>query len=285
MNKVLQDLVNLLDLETLEVNLFRGESRDLGGKSVFGGQVLGQALMAAYGTVEAHLAHSIHAYFLRPGDMQADIVYEVERLRDGRSFVTRRVHAVQHGRPIFSMIVSFQNAEDGFEHQFKMPDVPPPDDQLKTQVELREQWLPDCPDKLRSGFMRDLAIEFKPVSPSNPFKPEPSEPAQNIWFKAAGKLPDDDKLHRCILAYASDFNLLGTALRPHGVSWFNDRMAVASLDHALWFHRPFRADDWLLYNMDSPSSSGARGLSRGLIFNLKGELVASTIQESLMRKF
>ncbi len=284
MSKILQDLIHVLDIEVLEDNLFRGESRDLGGKSVFGGQVLGQALMAAYGTVENQLAHSIHAYFLRPGDMQADIVYEVERLRDGRSFIARRIHAVQHGRPIFSMIVSFQNAEEGMEHQFNMPKVPGPDG-LATQVELREQWLPDCPEKLRSGFMRDLAIEFKPIEPVNPFKPETREPEQHIWFRAAGKLPDDDKLHRSVLAYASDFNLLGTALRPHGVSWFNDRMAVASLDHALWFHRSFRADEWLLYSMDSPSSSGARGLSRGLIFNLAGELVASTVQESLMRKF
>lgn len=283
MSQILQDLVKVLDLEALEVNLYRGESRDLGGKSVFGGQVLGQALMAAYGTVDNLVAHSIHAYFLRPGDMQADIIYDVERLRDGRSFVARRVHAVQHGRPIFSMIVSFQILEDGLEHQFPMPSVPGPEN-LATQVELREQWLPDCPEKLRSGFMRDLAIEFKPIDPGNPFRPEVRPPAQHIWFKAAGSLPDDDKLHRSVLAYASDFNLLGTALRPHGLSWFNEKMAVASLDHALWFHRPFRADDWLLYSMDSPSSSGARGISRGLIFNRQGQLVASTAQESLMRQ-
>ncbi len=284
MRQILQDLVNLLELEVIEDNLFRGESRDLGGKSVFGGQVLGQALMAAYGTVKDQQAHSIHAYFLRPGDMQSDIVYEVERLRDGRSFVARRVHAVQHGRTIFSMIASFQTAEEGLEHQFEMPDVPSPEG-LLTQVELRERWLPDCPEKLRSGFMRDLAIEFKPVEPTNPFRPEPRPPVQHIWFRAAGELPDNDKLHRSVLAYASDFNLLGTAMRPHGVSWFNDKMAVASLDHALWFHRRFRADDWLLYSMDSPSSSGARGMSRGLIFNQAGELVASTTQESLMRQY
>lgn len=283
MSKILQDLVNVLALEPLEVNLFRGESRDLGGKSVFGGQVLGQALMAAYGTVEEQMVHSIHAYFLRPGDMQAPIVYEVERLRDGRSFVARRIHAIQHGRPIFSMIASFQIAEDGLEHQFDMPDVPAPGE-LATQVELRERWLPDCPEKLRPGFTRDLAIEFKPVAPFNPFRPEPMPPEQNIWFRAAGQLPENEKLHHCVLAYASDFNFLGTAMRPHGVSWFNENMVVASLDHALWFHRPFKADDWLLYSMDSPSSSGARGMSRGLIFNQSGELVASVAQENLMRK-
>ncbi len=282
MNKILQDLVNVLDLEPLEVNLFRGESRDLGGKSVFGGQVLGQALMAAYGTVEAQIIHSIHAYFLRPGDMQANIVYEVERLRDGRSFVARRVHAIQHGRPIFSMIASFQEPEDGLEHQSPMPDVPGPDE-LQSQTELREQLLPDCPEKLRSGFMRELAIEFKPVNPFNPFRPEPMPPHQDIWFRAAGRLPDNKQLHHSVLAYASDFNFLGTALRPHGVSWFNENMVVASLDHALWLHRPFRADEWLLYHMDSPSSSGARGLTRGEIFNQEGVLVASVAQENLMR--
>lgn len=282
MSQVLQDLLKVLDLEVLETNLFRGESRDLGGRSVFGGQVLGQALMAAYGTVENQVPHSIHAYFLRPGDMDASIVYEVERLRDGRSFVARRIHAIQHGRPIFSMIVSFQIPEEGLEHQSAMPDVPGPEG-LATQVKLREKWLADCPQKMRRGFMRDLAIEFKPIAPRNPFQPEPKPPEQGIWFRAAGELPDDDRMHRCVLAYASDFNLLGTALRPHGVTWFSDNMAVASLDHVLWFHRPFRVDEWLLYYMDSPSASGARGLSRGQIFNQAGELVASVAQESLMR--
>lgn len=283
MSSILEDLIHVLNVEPLEVNLFRGESRDLGGRSVFGGQVLGQALMAAYGTVEDQVPHSIHAYFLRPGDMQANIVYEVERLRDGRSFVTRRIHAVQHGRPIFSMIVSFQSPEEGMEHQAEMPDVPGPEG-LATQAELRELWVDDCPEKMRRGFMRDLAIEFKPVAPANPFHPEARPAEQHIWFKAAGSLPDCDKMHRCVLAYASDFNLLGTALRPHGVSWFSEKLAVASLDHVLWFHRPFKVDDWLLYSMDSPSASGARGLSRGQIFNQAGELVVSVAQESLMRR-
>lgn len=283
MNEVLQDLLSVLNMEQLEVNLYRGQSRDLGGRSVFGGQVLGQALMAAYATVEEQLAHSMHAYFLRPGDMNAPIVYQVERLRDGRSFVARRIHAIQHGHTIFSMIASFQAREDGLEHQAAMPDVPGPD-ALASQAELRERWLDDCPEKLRAGWMRELAIEFKPVDPQNPFKPRVEAPEQHIWFRAAGGLPNGLSLHHAVLAYASDFNFLGTAMRPHGVNWFSKGMVSASLDHALWLHRPFRADDWLLYSMDSPSSSGARGMNRGLIFNQAGELVATDMQEGLMRR-
>ena len=283
MNAILADLVRLLALERLEVNLYRGESRDLGGRSVFGGQVLGQALMAAYGTVEWQAVHSLHAYFLRPGDMEAPIVYEVERLRDGRHFLARRVHAIQHGQPIFTMIASFQKAEQGLEHQFPMPQVPPPE-KLVSQHELRQQWLHRCPEKLRRGFLRELAIEFKPVQVCNPFEPEPAPPQQQIWFRAAGDLPADQTLHRCVLAYASDFNLLSTAMLAHGVTYLQPEMVVASLDHALWFHRDVSVDDWLLYSMDSPSTSGARGLSRGLIYNRAGALVASVVQESLMRK-
>ncbi len=283
MNAILTDLVRLLALEQLEVNLYRGESRDLGGRSVFGGQVLGQALMAAYGTVDWQAAHSLHAYFLRPGDMEAPIVYEVERLRDGRHFLARQVHAIQHGQPIFSMMASFQKVEPGLDHQSPIPVVPPPEE-LASQHELRQQWLHLCPEKLRRGFLRELAIEFKPVAPTNPFQPKPQPPQQHIWFRAAGSLPADQTLHRCILAYASDFNLLSTAMLAHGVTYLQPEMVVASLDHALWFHRDVQVDDWLLYSMDSPSSSGARGMSRGLIFNRAGALVASVIQESLMRK-
>ncbi len=283
MNTILTDLVRLLALERLEVNLYRGESRDLGGRSVFGGQVLGQALMAAYGTVDGQAAHSLHAYFLRPGDMEAPIVYEVERLRDGRHFLARRVHAIQHGQPIFTMIASFQKAEPGLEHQFPMPEVPPPE-KLASQHELRQQWLNLCPEKLRRGFLRELAIEFKPVQFFNPFQPKAAPPQQQIWFRAAGALPADQTLHRCVLAYASDFNLLSTAMLAHGVTYLQPDMVVASLDHALWFHRDVQVDDWLLYSMDSPSTSGARGLSRGLIYNRAGALVASVVQESLMRK-
>lgn len=282
-NDVLKDLLRVLAIEQLEINLYRGESRDLGGKSVFGGQVLGQALMAAYATVEAQQAHSLHAYFLHPGDMAAPIVYQVERLRDGRSFLARRVHAIQHGRTIFSMMASFQKPEAGLAHQFEMPKVPGPDE-LVSQTELRERWLDDCPPKLRRGWMRELAIDFRPVDPVNPFKPVVLPPQQHIWFRAAGALPDSEPLHQAVLAYASDFNFLGTAMRPHGVNWFSKGMVCASLDHAMWFHRPVKADEWLLYSMDSPSSSGARGMNRGLIFAQDGTLVATDMQEGLMRR-
>lgn len=281
-NAVFADLIALLDIETIEDNLFRGQSRDLGGKSVFGGQVLGQALVAAQRTVAGATAHSMHAYFVRPGRMDAPIVYEVERIRDGRSFSVRRVHAIQHGRPIFSMITSFHHEERGPVHASPMPDVPPPE-ALKSQAEWREEWLEDCPPAFRERFQRQLAIEFRPVQPVNPFHPQPRQPQQAIWFRADGSLEDDLLLHQAVLTYASDFNLLSTALLPHGSSFVQPHMIVASLDHALWLHRPFRADEWLLYSMDSPTAQGARGLSRGLIFNRSGELVASVAQESLMR--
>jgi acyl-CoA thioesterase II len=285
MNRILQDLVNLLDLETLEVNLFRGQSRDLGGKSVFGGQVIGQALVAAGRTVETGAVHSLHAYFLRPGDMSLPIVYEVDRVRDGRSFTTRRVQAIQNGQPILTMIVSFQRVEDGLEHQAQMPDVPPPE-KLVSSRELNDNWLqsvPDVSDRIFHALTREHAIEFKPVDPWNPLAPEQRPPQQNVWFRAAGKMPDDPVLHRCVLAYASDFNLLSTALRPHRRSPYADDLYVASIDHALWFHRDLRIDDWLLYTMDSPTSQGARGFSRGLIYDRSGRLVASVTQENLMR--
>ena len=285
MNRQLQDLIHLLDLETLEHNLFRGPSRDLGGRSVFGGQVIGQALVAASRTVERGIPHSLHAYFLRPGDMAAPIVYEVDRVRDGNSFTTRRVQAIQFGQPILSMMTSFQKDESGLEHQSVMPDVPQPED-LPTQVELNQRWMDESgpiPERVREALMRELAIEFKRVEPWNPLKPVKSGPRQYIWFRAAGQLPDDPMLHQCVLAYASDFNLLSTAMRPHGRSWFEPGMAVASIDHAVWFHRPLRADDWLLYAMDSPTSQSARGLSRGEIFDRQGRLVASVAQENLMR--
>ncbi|MDD3763308.1 MAG: acyl-CoA thioesterase II [Nevskiales bacterium] len=286
MNRILKDLVSLLDLETLEVNLFRGQSRDLGGTSVFGGQVIGQALVAAGRTADSAVPHSLHAYFLRPGDMSLPIVYEVDRVRDGRTFVTRRVQAIQNGHPILSMIASFQHTEDGPEHQIAMPDVPPPE-KLASMKDLTDKWIdatPDIPDRVYYALTRELAIEFKPVTPWNLLDPTREPPTQNIWFRAAGELPDDPVLHRCVLAYASDFNLLSTALRPHGKSWYTRGMVIASIDHALWFHRDVRVDDWLLYSMDSPTSQGARGLSRGLIYDRNGRLVASVAQESLMRE-
>jgi acyl-CoA thioesterase II len=288
MNSVLADLIALLDLEPLEVNMFRGQSRDLGGKSVYGGQVIGQALVAAARTVENALPHSLHAYFLRPGDMAHPIVYEVDRVRDGRSFTARRVQAIQNGAPILSMIASFQTPEPGLEHQAKMPDVPPPE-QLEFAHVQRKRWLEDAEarsplhERIHAALSRELAIEFKPVTPWNPLKPEKRDPAQHIWLRAAGKLPDDPLLHTCVLAYATDFNLLSTALLPHGKSWFATGMIVASIDHALWFHRDVRVDDWLLYSMDSPTAQGARGFSRGLIFDRAGRLVCSVTQENLMR--
>ena len=286
MNRMLQDLVNLLDLEALEDNMFRGQSRDLGGKSVFGGQVISQALVAAGRTVEGSMVHSLHAYFLRPGDMALPIIYEVDRVRDGRSFTARRVQAIQHGHPILSMIASFQHPEDGVEHQMQMPDVPPPES-LRSQHELSEEWAkkcPDSPERARNAMLRMVPIEFRPVQPWNPLQPETAGLTQNLWFRAAGELPNDPMLHRCVLAYASDFNLLSTALRPHAMSFLNPNNAVASIDHALWFHRDVRADDWLLYAMDSPSAQGSRGLSRGLIYDRGGRLVASVVQENLMRQ-
>ncbi|TAM11586.1 MAG: acyl-CoA thioesterase II [Nevskiaceae bacterium] len=287
MNQVLQDLVTLLDLETLEYNLFRGASRNLGGRSVFGGQVLGQALIAAGRTVQNAQAHSLHGYFLRPGDMQAPIVYEVDRVRDGQHFSVRRVQAIQFGRPIFTMITSFQLPEDGLEHQAPMPDVPPPE-QLRSQSELREQWLARhgdvVPERLKTAIRRPLPIEFRHVTPWNFLAPDVRPPKQQIWFRTPGKLPDDPMLHRCVLAYSSDFNFLSTALMAHGKSFLDPDMAVASIDHAIWFHRDVRVDDWLLYCMESPTAQSARGLSRGLIYDRSGRLVASVAQENLMRE-
>ena len=283
--QMLQDLVSVLDLETLEVNLFRGPSRDLGGRSVFGGQVIGQAMVAASRTVEGRTPHSLHAYFLLPGDMAAPIVYEVDRIRDGGSFSARRVQAIQHGRPILSMIASFQVPEDGLEHQPQMPEVPPPES-LKPTTELVSEWLAKAGavhPRIRASLIRHPAFEFRPVYPWNPVQPVVTLPRQAIWFRIGQPLPDDPMLHRCLLAYASDFNLIGTALRPHGKSWYSPDMQVASLDHALWFHRDGRVDDWLLYCMDSPSAQAARGMTRGLIYNRAGQLIASVAQEGLMR--
>ncbi len=288
MDAALAMLIAQLDLERLEDNLFRGQSADIGGKSVFGGQVIGQALVAAGRTVDTtRVPHSLHAYFLLPGDMAAPIVYEVDRIRDGRSFTARRVQAIQHGRPILSMIASFQTSEPGFAHQFPMPQVPSPEE-LQPFAQLREGWLATAeaqalPERMREAMRRPSPIEFRPVEPRNPLRPAPGEPRQAIWFRTIDRVPDDPMLHRCLLAYASDHNLMPTALVPHGKSWFSPGMMVASLDHALWFHRDGRVDDWLLYSMDSPSAQGARGLARGLIHDRQGRLVASVAQEGLMR--
>lgn len=280
----LDKLVGLLDLEQLEVNLFRGESRAIVGSRVFGGQVLGQALVAAGRTVaEDRFAHSLHAYFLRAGDAEAPIVYDVERARDGGSFNTRRIVAIQHGRPIFNMSVSFQIQEEGCDHQLDMPeDIPAPED-VESEVDLMERFRDRLPQHFLDTLIHQRPIEIRPIEPDDPMAPEPMAPFRNSWMRARGPLPDDDGVHRALLAYASDFRLLATALLPHGRSIFQERTQMASLDHAMWFHRPFRMDEWLLYHMDSPSASNARGFTRGHIFSRDGDLVASVVQEGLIR--
>jgi acyl-CoA thioesterase II len=278
----LQDLLDHLTLEPLEEDRFRGESRSLGGKSVFGGQVLAQALLAANATVQGRQAHSLHAYFLLAGDPQAPIVYEVERIRDGRSFTTRRVVAVQHGRRIFNMAVSFQVAEDGLDHHLPMPDVPGPEG-LLSGPELYQQITDRLPAERREALIAERPIELRPIQPRDLLHPERRPPQRQVWFRATGTLPDDPVLHQAMLAYASDFTLLGTALYPHGISFFNSGVQALSLDHAMWFHRPFRMDEWLLYAMDSPSASAGRGLGRGSIFTRDGRLIASVAQEGVIR--
>ncbi len=279
----LEALRGILDLEPLEHNLFRGISPKDGWQRVFGGQVLGQALVAAGRTVEeGRRAHSMHAYFLIGGDPRHPIVYEVDRVRDGGTFTTRRVRAIQHGQPIFVMSVSFQRDEPGFEHELPMPDVPGPEE-LPNASELIGRYIDKLPPAMQAYWQRERPIEMRPVDFSR-FLTRAKQPAvQQVWFRANGTLPDDDRLHQCILAYASDFTLLDTALIAHGKVLFDPDMQLASLDHALWFHRPFRADDWLLYAQDSPSASGARGFCRGSVFTRDGKLVASVAQEGLMR--
>ena len=277
----LADVLALLELEPLELNLFRGASRDIGSPQVFGGQVLGQALVAAYRTVEGRACHSLHAYFLRRGDFNAPIVYEVDRSRDGQSFSSRRVVAIQHGEQIFHMSCSFQVPEAGMEHALPMPDVPPPEQLVDFQL-YHEGLLSELPEKVRRYFEHRRPFEFRPVRMPD-FRNPARQPAQKqVWLRAVDRVPgDDDQLHRCLLAYVSDYNLLDTAILPHGHSILHVQMA--SIDHAMWFHRPFRVDDWLLYAVDSPSASGARGLARGSIFTRDGRLVASTAQEGLIR--
>ncbi len=280
-----EQLLSTLDLEQLERNLFRGRSPQNGWQRVFGGQVVGQALVAADRTLDAEdrLAHSLHAYFLLPGDPKVPIIYEVERIRDGGSFTTRRVKAIQHGQAIFSMSVSFHKPELGLDHQIAMPIVPAPET-LPSEAELKERLLPNLPEVMRTYWERDRPIELRPVDISRYFSAEKGEPSQCIWIKANGALPDDFRLHQCVLAYASDFSLLDTALVAHGRVMFDPRLMLASLDHAVWFHRPFRADEWLLYVQDSPSAQAARAFCRGSIFSRDGRLVASVAQEGLIRE-
>lgn len=282
MHPVLEDLLHLLRLERIEDNIFRGESRDIGSAQVFGGQVLGQALSAAHHTVGDRIAHSLHAYFLRRGDMDAPILYDVDRARDGGSFSVRRVVAIQHGRPIFNLAASFQKAEQGLEHQAEMPDVPGPDG-LQDATEVSPDVLERIPQKMRRYLTEKRPFEFRPVRPQNFSKAEILPPVKYIWVKAVDKLPDDSTIHQNLLAYLSDYELLGTSTLPHGLKFGSGNVQMASLDHAMWFHRDVRVDNWLLYSMDSPNASGARGFSRGEFFTEAGTLVASTAQEGLVR--
>jgi acyl-CoA thioesterase-2 len=282
MDQRLADLLQLLELEQLEVNLFRGASRDIGGPQVFGGQVLGQALSAAAATVEGRVVHSLHAYFLRRGDCTAPIVYEVDRSLDGHSFANRRVVAIQHGQQIFNMTASFQVAESGFDHQMAMPQVTPPED-LPDSDGPPAQLLARLPERVRRFFEQPRPFEFRAVQPIEYLHPRREAPAREIWFRAVGALPEDEMLHRRLLAYVSDFFLLDTATLPHGTSLLRPNLVMASIDHAMWFHRPLRVDDWLLYAMESPSASGARGFARASVFARDGRLVASAAQEGLVR--
>lgn len=277
------NLLSILDLEPLEDNLFRGRSPQQAWQRVFGGQTLGQALVAAVRTVPPErVAHSMHAYFLQPGDLDRPIIYGVDRVRDGGSFSTRRVTATQHGRAMFVMSVSFHKAEPGPEHQDQMPNVPPPE-ALPSERDLKARLINELPEAMRKYWESERPIELRPVDVSRYFAREPRKPEQHIWMRATGRLPDDAPLHQCVLAYASDFSLLDTALIAHGKLMFDKDIQLASLDHALWFHRPFRADDWLLYTQDSPSAHGARGFCQGSVFTRDGVLVASVAQEGLMR--
>ncbi len=278
------DLLELLDLEPLEVNIYRGLNRDIGSGRVFGGQVLAQALVAAQRTIEEErVAHSLHGYFILPGDLAAPIVYFVDRLRDGGSFTTRRVTAIQHGRAIFNLSASFQTPEPGLEHQSDMPDVPGPDG-LASELDIIRGMADRIPEPLRAVLTQDRPIDFRPVETIDPFHPGPRPPSRRYWLRAVGTMPDSPLLHQAVLAYASDYGLLATALLPHGLSVRAPDLQVASLDHALWLHRPFRIDDWMLYAIDSPASARARGFARGSIFSRDGQLVASVAQEGLMRQ-
>jgi acyl-CoA thioesterase-2 len=279
---ILADLLKLLELERIEDRIFRGQSRDLGGSRVFGGQVLGQALTAASYTVQGRSVHSLHAYFLVAGDVNAPIVYEVDVARDGKSFSNRRVVAIQHGQPIFNMTASFQVPEQGLEHAASMPQVPGPEG-LADVRELPASVLENVPEKMRRFLTHERPFEFRPVEPIQVIAPPRAEPRRHIWVKTVDELPDDPDLHRNVLAYVSDYQLVSTATLPHGIHFAEGNVQLASLDHAMWFHRPFRADDWLLYTMESPNTSGGRGLALGKFFTRDGALVASTAQEGVVR--
>lgn len=283
MSEELTELLNILEIEQLEVDLFRGIGG--GGETtvrIFGGQVIAQALAAAYKTVEGRLCHSLHAYFIRAGDPSIPVIYQVDRARDGGSFTTRRVIAVQHGKQILNMSASFHVDEDGWDHQHTMPDVKGPDG-LQSRAQQREENKDRIPEKYRGDFLRKRPIEIREVAPQDWFEPVKASDENHLWFRVPGASGADAMMQHCLLAYASDMNLLGSSLRPHGTSFFKGQVMTASLDHAMWFHKPVNFDDWHLYSMDSPFTGGARGFNRGTIYTQSGELVASVAQEGLVR--
>jgi acyl-CoA thioesterase II len=283
MSYTLHNLLDLLDLEPLEQDLYRGQNRDIGSGRVYGGQVLAQALIAAGRTVEPdRIAHSLHGYFILPGDLTAPIVYFVDRLRDGKSFSTRRVTAIQHGKAIFNLSASFHREEEGPEHQGTIPDLPPPEE-VPREIDLIRMIADRIPEPLRAIYTQERPIEFRPIEPVDPFHPRAAEPLKHAWLKAAGQMPADLLQHQAVLAYASDYGLLGAALLPHALSFRQPHVQAATLDHAMWFHRRIPVDEWLLYSMESPSAAGARGFTRGSIFTRDGVLVASVAQEGLVR--
>ena len=284
MSRAMDNLLSILDLERLEQDLYRGNSPKQGWQRVFGGQVIAQALVAAQRTVsdDRHV-HSLHGYFMRPGDPEVPIVYEVDRIRDGRSFNTRRVVAIQHGRAIFSLSASFQVEEPGLDHQIDMPDVPMPES-LIGEADLKEKFLKNAPENVRRYWERERPIEMRPISLEHYISREKLAPVQNIWVRANGPVPDDRRIQEAVLAYLSDMTLLDTSLFAHGMSVFSGKIQAASLDHSMWFHRPYAMDDWMLYAQDSPSTSGARGLNRGGLYTRDGMLIASVAQEGLIRQ-
>ena len=286
MTDAVSELLGILEVERLEVDLFRGftPEHEARRQRVFGGQVIAQALMAAYRTVnDDRICHSLHGYFIRPGDPKIPIVYEVDRSRDGGSFTTRRVVAIQHGQQILNMSASFHVHEDSWNHQHDMSEVKPPE-QLKSRAELMEQFKDRLPESEREHWLRPQPFELKEISAMNPFDPKPKSDVNHVWFKTTRPIEAEPAMHHCLMAYVSDMNLLGSSLRPHGLHWTNPELMTASLDHAIWFHEPIRADEWLLYSMDSPKAGSGRSFNRGSIYTREGKLVASVAQEGLMRK-
>ncbi|MEQ8557689.1 MAG: acyl-CoA thioesterase II [Henriciella sp.] len=286
MTDAVSELLSLLELERLEVDLFRGitPENEAERERVYGGQVIAQALAAAYRTVDEDRAcHSLHAYFIRPGDPKRPIIFEVDRSRDGGSFTTRRVVAIQHGQQILNMSASFHVHEDGWDHQHKMPETKQPEE-LKSHEDFREMFKDRIPEDMRKHWDRPRPFEMKEISGINPFDPKPKSDVNQVWFRTTREIDVPPAMHHCMIAWASDMNLLGSSLRPHGLHWMNPKLMTASLDHTIWFHAPIRADQWLLYAMDSPKAGNGRSFNRGSIFTREGKLVASTAQEGLMRK-